>query len=441
VGKRFVFGSVFLAALMGVTLGVPPALASNDPGFKKQYGLTQIGAPSAWTKTAGNGITIAIVDSGVDLDHPDLQAKIVPGHDFGDNDDNPDDDSGLKDGEGKYIRGHGTHVAGIAAAITDNGVGVAGVAPYAKIMPLKVFASDPNSSFVNALTAVPTAIRYAVDHGAKVINLSLGGIQGLSLVGIIETPCAQAYSRGALCVVASGNSGQQNASGYQHDVQFLNVTANDDKGNHASFGQKADTQWSVSAPGVAVWSTYVPELQQEGQTDRGYAYEQGTSMAAPHATGLAALLFAQGLSVGQVVQKILTTATPMGDPGTNGAGRINAAAAVGAAQPTTATTVRQTVTTTATRSTSGFTRTTDDPFSGTHSTLGTVPSNAATDDNLAFSGGPGNPQLDPAAHRKPVQKVPLGTMFATLGVLAVAGGAWGGLSFARRRAPAQLPPA
>ena len=425
------FGSVILAALLGVAVGVPPAQASTDPGFKKQWGPQQVGAPAAWTKSAGNGITIAVVDSGVDVDHPDLKDKIVPGHDFGDNDDNPDDDSQLKDGEGKVVQGHGTHVAGIAAAITDNGVGIAGMAPFAKIMPLKVFASDPNSSIVNALTAVPTAIRYAVDHGAKVINLSLGGIQGVSLVGIIETPCAQAYSRGSLCVVASGNSGQNNASGYSHDVQFLNVTANDKNGNHAPFGQKADTQWSVSAPGMEIYSTYPVEIGDKS----GYAVEQGTSMAAPHATGLAALLFAQGLSVGQVVQKILTTATPMGDPGTNGAGRINAAAAVGAAAPTTATTVRSTVTTTASRTNGGLTRDTsvDDPFSGTHSTLGTVPSDAVNDDNLAFSGGPGNPQLDPAAHRKPVQKVPLSTMLATLVVLGIAGGAWGGVSFARRR--------
>src|SRR5207248_2655146 len=128
------------------------------------------------------------------------------------NDDNPDDDSQQKDGEGKVVQGHGTHVAGIAAAITDNGVGIAGVAPAAKIMPLKVFPTSPNAPLVDVLTAVPNAIRYAVDNGAKVINLSLGdALPGNALVGTIETPCANAYQRGALCVVASGNSGDNSS--------------------------------------------------------------------------------------------------------------------------------------------------------------------------------------------------------------------------------------
>src|SRR5205823_3731445 len=108
--------------------------------------------------------------------------------------------------------------------------------------------------------------------------------------------------RGALCVVAAGNKGDQ-PSGYSRNVQFLIVTANDEKGDHASFGQHADTQWGLSAPGVGVFSTW--------PTDSGsYKLEQGTSMAAPHAAGVAALLFAQHLSVGQVVDRMLSTATP-----------------------------------------------------------------------------------------------------------------------------------
>ena len=136
-----------------------------------------------------------------------------------------------------------------------------------------------------ALTAIPSAIRYAVDNGARVINLSLGGIQGLSLVGYIETPCAEAYSRGACALSRPGNAGDR-PSGYQRGVEFLTVTANDSNGNHAVFGQHVDTQWAVSAPGVGVYSTYPVELG-------GYANNQGTSMSAPFAAGAAALLFAR----------------------------------------------------------------------------------------------------------------------------------------------------
>ena len=316
-----------LAALVAAVL-VPAAAGaqtSNDPGFSKQYGPQQIGAPVAWTKTRGANVTIAIVDSGVDTEHPDLRAKLVSGTDIADNDNNPDDDSPLKDGAGQPVKGHGTHVAGIAAAITDNAVGIAGVAPDSRIMPVKVFPSRPGGTIVSAATTIPNGIRYAVDRGAKVINLSVGTFQGISLVGLIETPCFEAYQRGSLCVVASGNSGD-NPSGYPDNLAALLVTANDRAGNHASFGQHADTQWAVSAPGVAIYATVPVE-------DGSYGEKQGTSMAAPHAAGAAGLLFAQGLTIQQVVDRLLSTAKGMGNTAVNGAGRIDAGAAVGATAP------------------------------------------------------------------------------------------------------------
>ena len=318
-----------LAMATGLSLAaLAPASASNDPDYDKQYGVSQVNAPSVWAqKTKGEGVIIAVVDSGVDVDHPDLRAKLVAGRDFSDNDNNADDDSELKDSSDASVKGHGTHVAGIAAAITDNGVGVAGVAPDAKIMPLKVFPSGSGSTF--GFAAVPNAIRYAVDNGARVINLSLGTFDtGVPLLGFTQTPCSDALSRGALCVVASGNSGAANPSGYPRDYPGLIVTANDKSGNHAAFGQKADTQWALSAPGQGNWST-VPVEQ------GGYGNKSGTSMAAPHAAGVAALLFAtmkppaNAAGVQQVIDRMLSTARPMGDPGTNGAGRIDAAAAVG----------------------------------------------------------------------------------------------------------------
>jgi subtilisin family serine protease len=296
--------------------------APNDPDYPKQYGPAQIGALDAWTKSTGQGVIAAVVDTGVDVDHPDLKSKLVKGYDFGDGDDNPDDDSPATydPGNGKQqpVRGHGTHVAGTIAAATNNGVGVAGVAPDTKIMPLKL--SD-KQGLGNFTVSVPQAIKYAVDNGAKVINLSIGALSVTGLIGILETPCSDAFNRGSLCVIAAGNSGADKSSGYDKNLNALIVTANDKDGKHAAFGQKADTKWSVSAPGVAVFNTWPVE-------DGSYKEIQGTSMAAPHATGVAALLFAQGLNNRQVVERMLATANAIGDPATNGAGIIDAARAL-----------------------------------------------------------------------------------------------------------------
>jgi subtilisin family serine protease len=420
-------GLVFavVVAVLPAVLSAPPAHASADPFYVRQWGPDDVGAPAAWSRSKANGVTIAVVDSGVDVDHPDLKAKLVPGRDFGDNDDNPDDDSELKDGEGKVVHGHGTHVAGIAAAITDNNVGVAGVAPLAKIMPLKVFPSNPNGSLLNIASAVPSAIRYAVDNGARVINLSLGDIlPRTALIGIMETPCADAYSRGALCVVASGNSGENNASGYKQGAEFLLVTAHDRAGRHAGFGQHADTQWALSAPGVDIYSTFPVELG-------SYATEQGTSMAAPHASGVAALLFAVGYSVGQVIERMLSTARPMGNPGVNGAGKVDAAAALGVTPPPPTTAPTQRTVTTRRATSAGAT---SGNRTGSATTQATIAQGVVNDEDLAFSGGPGgNAKLTQAGPRKKAKEVSDATMLVTLGALAVFGLGWGVLSATRRR--------
>ena len=238
-------------------MNVPMAQSTADPRWKDQYGPPQVGAPLAWTKATGQGVTIAIVDSGVDVDHPDLRGHIdfENSRDFACGDNNPDDDSTVRDGNNVLVKGHGTHVAGTAAAITGNNVGVAGMAPNSRIMALKVFATNNscNASLLNnPFSAVPDAINWAVSHGAKVINLSLGTFSfGGGIIGFIETPCRNAFTAGALCVVAAGNDGESKSSGYPRDLPVLNVTANGPDGRHAQFGQRADTMWGVSAPGPA----------------------------------------------------------------------------------------------------------------------------------------------------------------------------------------------
>jgi subtilisin family serine protease len=303
------------------------AVASNDPDFPRQYGPQQINAPSAWTKTRGTGVTIAVIDSGVDVDHAELKPKLVGGYDFGDNDGNPDDDAEVRDGAGKAVKGHGTAAAGVAAAATDNGVGIAGVAPDARIMPVKVFGRGG----IAGITNVPQAISFAVNNGAKVLNLSIGTFNtGIDFVGLIDTPCADALQRGALCVVASGNGGGDRPSGYSRGFPGLVVTANDKEGRHAPFAQKADTRWALSAPGVAVYTTSTLE-------QGAYGTVNGTSFSAPHAAGVAALVYsllrppATASGVQAVVERMLSSAAPMGDPGASGAGRVDAAGSVGAA--------------------------------------------------------------------------------------------------------------
>ena len=320
-----------LVVVAALTLsGVDRALASNDPDFDTfQYGPQRIYAPEAWTVSRGEGVTIAVVDSGVQLDHPDLRDKIVPGYDFADDDPDPYDENG-----------HGTHVAGIAAAITDNGLGMAGIAPDSKIMPLRVplQGSEGDVTLAEDLIAIERSIRYAMDNGARVINLSIGG--GLAAgpgFDQITTACRDAMTSGALCVAASGNGGRSRPSGYVHDFPGVIVGATNRSDDVADFSQNADTQWAVVAPGVGVHSAWIGS---------SFRQIQGTSMASPHVAGVAALLFAQGLTVEQVIDRIISTARPLNDGGgQSGAGLVNAAAAVGA-DFTPATTAPPRVTTT-----------------------------------------------------------------------------------------------
>src|SRR3954470_5317021 len=143
----------------------PGSQPVNDPVFPDQWGLTQINAPAAWAHGyRGTNVKIAVVDTGVDLVHPDLRSKIVPGKDF-----NPAAKQGCPGSQDE--NGHGTHVAGIAAAVTNNGRGVAGTAPGAKVMPVRVLDADGSGYDPTVIKG----IKYAADHGAKVINLSLGG--------------------------------------------------------------------------------------------------------------------------------------------------------------------------------------------------------------------------------------------------------------------------
>src|SRR5260370_5697467 len=196
-----------------VVVGCAPAMAlpstafaSNDPLFSQQWGLTQIGAPSAWATSTGAGVKVGIVDTGVDLNHEDLAGQIL----MTTNCIGANGDRSRCTGSGQDDNGHGTHVAGIIAAVKDNGKGIAGVAPSAKLIVAK--ALDANGAGADA--DVQAGIMWVVDHGAQVVNLSLGDGSSLPLLvrptGISAPMTAgieYAWSHGAIPVLAAGNSG------------------------------------------------------------------------------------------------------------------------------------------------------------------------------------------------------------------------------------------
>ncbi len=237
----------------------------NDPMFGQQYQHTKVQTPAAWDINQGNAnIIIAILDSGVDKVHPDLSAKIIGGFDFVNNDPDAQDDFG-----------HGTHVAGLAAASTNNGVGVAGTGFNCKIMPVKVLSSGGGGTF----EWVASGITFAADNGAKVINMSLGGP---SPAPIVETAVNYALTKGCVVVASAGNNGNTdpNYPGfYAGCIAVASTNQNDQRSGFSTYGNWVD----VAAPGDAVLSTLL---------GGGYGNESGTSMAAPVTAGVVGLIWA-----------------------------------------------------------------------------------------------------------------------------------------------------
>lgn len=274
----------------------------NDTYFSYQYGPQKVQAPFAWDITQSNQtIKIAIVDTGVQMNHPDLVGKLLPGYDFVNKDNSPDDGNG-----------HGTHVAGIAAAVTNNSQGISGMAPLASILPVRVL--DNNGS--GLLSDVANGIIFAANQGAQVINLSLGSTQGATT---LQNAINYAWNKGVVLVAAAGNDGvtTPNYPAYYNNVIAVASTDSaDQKSSFSNFG----TWVEVAAPGSSILSTY---------TGSYYAYLSGTSMASPHVAGIAALLAAQGKNNVQIRNAILRTSDPIPGTGTYWVyGRVNANRAV-----------------------------------------------------------------------------------------------------------------
>lgn len=282
----------------------------GDPGFPFQYALVNIRAPQGWDVTTGSHlVTIAIVDSGVDQTHPELAPKLLPGYDFVNADADPQDDNG-----------HGTHVAGIAAAMSNNGLGMAGVSWGARILPVKVLNAFNTGTYSN----VAAGIVWATDQGAHVINLSLGGASP-SLT--LENAVNYAAAHGVLMAAAAGNTGGAllYPARYPAVIAVASTNAANLRAPSSAFGPELD----LSAPGVSIYS-----LAPGG----GYTILSGTSMSAPHISGaLALLLSLPGVGPAQARSYLETSALDLDTPGWDvftGYGLIQLDAALHLAIPT-----------------------------------------------------------------------------------------------------------
>jgi serine protease len=318
------------------TRAVPLAFTPNDPYFERQWNLQAIQAPQAWDISGGQGVIVAVVDSGVAYEDfeqyrraPDLaQTNFVPGYDFVNNDPHANDDFG-----------HGTHVAGTIAQSTNNGRGVAGVAFGASIMPIKVLDARGQGGF----DALAQGIIFAADHGARVINLSLSGRKTSQLM---TDAIAYATGKGALIVAAAGNSGGdvEYPAAYPEVLAVGSVEYQLQRAGYANFGPQID----IVAPGGDTRADANGDGQPDGilqETFKGadptrfaLYYLEGTSMAAPHVSAVAALLFAVSPSASaiQVRQAIEATARDLGPAGRDndfGYGLVQAAAALALLSP------------------------------------------------------------------------------------------------------------
>ena len=331
---------------------ISPTALPNDPSFSTLWGLNNVGqsggvadvdidAPEAWNTTTGSrSVVVAVIDTGIDYNHPDLASNIwrnpgeiagdgidndrngyvddVRGWDFANNDADPFDDEG-----------HGTHVAGTIGAVGNNGVGVVGVSWNVSLMALKFLGADGSGSTSGAVAAINYATRMRQSFGVNVVatNNSWGG-GGFS--SALRDAIAAGGSAGVLCVAAAGNESANNDATPSYPANYagdavISVAATDSSNRLATFSNYGVTTVDVAAPGVGIYST-VP--------GNGYASYSGTSMATPHVTGTVALLAAANpqATAAQIRTAILSTAVPL--PALAGkvatGGLVNAAAALAA---------------------------------------------------------------------------------------------------------------
>lgn len=332
IRRAFVFVLICLVLLVG---GTAYAAAPNDPGWSTQWHLRTIHTDTAWARSKGSGVVVAVVDTGVDLGHPDLRGRFVSGIDLVDG------------GSPQDQQGHGTFMAGIIAANVGNNLGVASVAPLARIMPVRVL----NANGTGEPKTVAQGIRWAADHGADVINLSLaqeplgGGVIGGNLFGdpSIDQAIEYAAGRGAFVVAAAGNdftSGGDASTSYDATVAGVLVvgasTKTDRRAAYSNYGSGLDVLapggGSSSSPSDSSCQSNSPVVSTWWDGSSKYGQGCGTSMAVAHVSGIGALLMARGYSNTTSANRIKNTAKDLYSTGwdaRSGWGRVDAAAAMG----------------------------------------------------------------------------------------------------------------
>lgn len=419
-----------LAAVLAVH--APTARAATDPAETYQWALAEINARQARDIGGGEGITIAIVDTGVDLQHEDLASKLVTGANLVSPGQPPQDDNG-----------RGTHVAGVAAALTDNGRGIAGVATDASIMPVKVYDANRASS----TTRIVDGMKWAVDHGAQVVDVTLENDFAIAATALADG-IQYVWDKGAIPVVSAGNRVILSPSFATTPALVVAATTRAEGHPTAYESNVGDAKWALSAPGGArgsneeddVLSTYWPHTQGGlGGAEYGrYRYQAGTAQAAAHVAGAAAVLRGLGLTRDQTVQRLLVTAKDIGASGRDrdfGAGLLDLAKAVQGLHRTTTSTTSTTMspaaaaTSSSTTATTARAATTLDSRPSTRTTVVGAPSISPTSAAPAVrtpstSVVAGSPELAGNRRDQGSSSSALG-LILTLGTIVVLGGAAG----------------
>ncbi|MTW12719.1 S8 family serine peptidase [Pseudoduganella eburnea] len=292
---------------------VPIAAVLNDPYLGSEWHINKIGAPAAWDSAQGAGITIAILDTGVDSSHPDLAPHMVAGWDIYGNTSNTSD-----------LCGHGTAVAGSAAAAGNNGVGVSGVSGQSKIMPLRIAYKGTDGLCYAYASTIASGVTYAADHGAKVANVSFSNAANSTAV---QSAGNYLKSKGGLLFVSANNNARD--EGFTPSTALIAVSSTDSNDNLSSFSSYGAFV-SLSAPGSNIYTT---------NNGGGYGGWNGTSFSSPVAAGAAALVMSANptLTADQVQNILFSTAVDLGAAGRDiyfGYGRVDAAAAVSKARGT-----------------------------------------------------------------------------------------------------------
>jgi serine protease len=302
--------------------GATAAVSVTDPKSPPQYSLDRMRVRDAWSLSTGGSRVVAVLDTGVEFGHQDLAGRLLQGYDFVNDDLWAGDDNG-----------HGTWVSGIIAANTNNGIGIAGISWSDKVLPVKIMSAAGTGN----TSDLTSGIVWATDHGASVINMSVGGFPYSTYV---HDAIRYAWSRGVVLVGAAGNNGRFEPFYPASYPEVISVSATQVE-DEFSFWSSYHTDVDVSAPGSSVLTTNCEAckpIEHDTTGDHRYTYISGTSFATPNVAGVVALIWARypTMTNAQVVERLKTTTDDLGYSGHDsryGSGRVNAYRALGASVP------------------------------------------------------------------------------------------------------------